>query len=70
MQEAAAEVAARDEPIEVKVRDFLKVRLRDVCPRCGSKIRTAGVRGMDAYFCPRCQPAMRPGFVDWRKTGV
>lgn len=70
MKEAVAEVAARDEPIEVKVRDFLKVRLRDVCPRCGSKIRTAGVRGMDAYFCPRCQPATRPGLVDWRKTGV
>jgi formamidopyrimidine-DNA glycosylase len=69
MTEAAAEVAARDEPIEVKVRDFLKVRLRDACPSCGSKIRKAGVRGMDAYFCPRCQPATRPGFVDWRKTG-
>jgi formamidopyrimidine-DNA glycosylase len=70
MTAAAAEVAARDEPIEVKVRDFLKVRLREVCPSCGSKIRKAGVRGMDAYFCPRCQPATRPGFLDWRKTGV
>jgi formamidopyrimidine-DNA glycosylase len=69
MREAAAEVAARDEPIEVKVRDFLKVRLKEVCPRCGAKIRKAGVRGMDAYFCPHCQPATRPGFVDWRKTG-
>ena len=70
MREAVAEVAARDEPIEVKVRDFLKVRLRDVCPRCGAKLRKAGVRGMDAYFCPHCQPATRAGFVDWRKTGV
>lgn len=69
MREAAAEVAARDEPIEVKVRDFLKVRLKDICPRCGARIRTAGVRGMDAYFCPRCQPPRRPGFVDWGKTG-
>jgi formamidopyrimidine-DNA glycosylase len=69
MREAAAEVAARDEPIEVKVRDFLKVRLKQTCPRCGAKIRKAGVRGMDAYFCPHCQPATRPGFVDWRKTG-
>lgn len=69
MKEAAAEVAARGEPIEVKVRDFLKVRLKEVCPRCGGKIRTAGVRGMDAYFCPRCQPATRPGFVDWTRTG-
>jgi formamidopyrimidine-DNA glycosylase len=66
---AIAEVARRDEPTEVKVRDFLKVRLKEVCPRCGAKLRTAGVRGMDAYFCPRCQPATRPGLVDWRKTG-
>jgi formamidopyrimidine-DNA glycosylase len=69
MREAAAEVARRDEPIEVKVRDFLKVRLKEACPRCGSKLRTAGVRGVDAYFCPRCQPATRPGLVDWTKTG-
>ena len=69
MREAAAEVARRGEPIEVKVRDFLKVRLKEECPRCGSKIRKAGVRGMDAYFCPRCQPATRPGLVDWTRTG-
>jgi formamidopyrimidine-DNA glycosylase len=69
MREAADEVARRNEPIEVKVRDFLKVRLKEVCPRCGSKIRVAGVKGMDAYFCPQCQPATRPGFVDWRRTG-
>jgi formamidopyrimidine-DNA glycosylase len=69
MREATAEVARRDEPIEVKVRDFLKVRLKEECPRCGSKIRRAGVRGMDAYFCPRCQPATRSGLVDWTRTG-
>ncbi|PYQ50562.1 MAG: hypothetical protein DMF78_15400 [Acidobacteria bacterium] len=69
MQEAVDEVARRAEPIDVKVRDFLKVRLRDVCPRCGSKVRKAGVRGMDAYFCPHCQPATRSGLVDWTKTG-
>jgi formamidopyrimidine-DNA glycosylase len=69
MREAVAEVARRGEPIDVKVRDFLKVRLRDVCPRCGAKVRKAGVRGMDAYFCPRCQPATRSGLVDWTKTG-
>jgi formamidopyrimidine-DNA glycosylase len=69
MRAAIAEVARRDEPTEVKVRDFLKVRLKEVCPRCGAKLRTAGVKGMDAYFCPSCQPATRPGFVDWRKTG-
>jgi formamidopyrimidine-DNA glycosylase len=69
MREAVAEVARRDEPIEVKVRDFLKVRLRQTCPRCGAKIRTAGVKGMDAYFCPTCQPATRAGLVDWTRTG-
>jgi formamidopyrimidine-DNA glycosylase len=66
---AVSEVSGRDEPIEVKVRDFLKVRLKEVCPNCGAKLRTAGVRGMDAYFCPHCQPQTRPGLVDWRKTG-
>jgi len=69
MGHAVAEVAQRDEPIEVKVRDFLKVRLKEECPQCGSKIRRAGVRGMDAYFCPRCQPATRSGLVDWTRTG-
>jgi formamidopyrimidine-DNA glycosylase len=67
--DAVAEVARRGEPIEVKVRDFLRVRLKQVCPRCGSKIRKAGVKGMDAYFCPRCQPATRAGLVDWTRTG-
>ena len=69
MAEAVAEVARRDEPIEVKVRDFLKVRRKELCPRCGSRIRTAGVKGMDAYFCPHCQPQTRSGLVDWRRTG-
>jgi formamidopyrimidine-DNA glycosylase len=69
MSAAVAEVERRGEPIEVKVRDFLKVRLKQQCPRCGSKLRTAGVKGMDAYFCPRCQPATRAGLVDWTRTG-
>jgi formamidopyrimidine-DNA glycosylase len=70
MRAAAEEVQRRQEPIEVKVRDFLQVRRRTICPRCGAKVRKAGVRGMDSYFCPRCQPETRPGLVDWRKTGV
>jgi len=69
MKEAVAEVARRAEPIDVKVRDFLKVRRKETCPRCGGKIRRAGVLGMDAYFCPTCQPATRPGMVDWTRTG-
>lgn len=69
MTEAVAEVARRGEPIDVKVRDFLKVRMKETCPRCGAKLRTAGVKGMDSWFCPRCQPATRAGFVDWTRTG-
>ncbi len=68
MSEAVAEVARRGEPIEVKVRDFLKVRRKEICPRCGSKLRTAGVKGMDSWFCPRCQPATRSALVDWTKV--
>jgi len=69
MNEAVEEVKRRDEPIEKKVRDFLKVRMKEICPRCGAKVRTAGVKGMDSYFCPHCQPETRPGLVDWRRTG-
>jgi formamidopyrimidine-DNA glycosylase len=69
MKEAVAEVASRGEPIEVKVRDFLKVRRKETCPRCGGKLRVAGVQGMDSWFCPTCQPATRAGFVDWTRTG-
>jgi formamidopyrimidine-DNA glycosylase len=69
MREAVAEVARRAEPIDVKVRDFLKVRRKETCPRCGGKLRTAGVKGMDSWFCPHCQPATRAAFVDWTRTG-
>ena len=66
--EAIAEVRRRGEAIEEKVRDFLKVRNRkgEACPRCGTTIRVAGVRGFDSFFCPTCQPATRRPFVDWR----
>jgi formamidopyrimidine-DNA glycosylase len=69
MREAVAEVARRKAPTEDKIRDFLQIRLRSVCPRCGKKVRKAGVYGQDSYFCPHCQPPRRPGLVDWRKTG-
>ena len=66
--QAIAEVRRRGEPIEEKVRDFLKVRNRkdEACPRCGTTIRVAGVRGFDSFFCPTCQPATRPQLVDWQ----
>jgi formamidopyrimidine-DNA glycosylase len=67
LRHAVEEVARRDEPIEVKVRDFLAVRGRDgkPCPRCGTTIRAVRVGDGDACFCPKCQPAARKLFVDW-----
>ena len=58
---AIAEIERRDEPIDVKVRDFLAVRGRDgePCPRCGTKLRAVRVLSGDACFCPACQPATR-----------
>ncbi|HEX7596778.1 MAG TPA: DNA-formamidopyrimidine glycosylase family protein, partial [Polyangia bacterium] len=41
LDEAIQEIQTRDEPIEVKLRDFLKVRGRagQPCPACGTEIR-------------------------------
>ena len=59
--------ARRDEPIDVKVRDFLKVRGRDgkPCLVCGTTIRAVRVGDGDACFCPSCQPETRKLFVNW-----
>lgn len=68
--EAVATIRARQPPLADKVRDFLKVRNKagEPCPRCGTKLRRAGVRGYDAHFCPRCQPDPRAtSIVDWSK---
>ena len=67
--DARATLGKRKPAMDVKLRDFLKVRGRhgEPCPRCGTKIRSAGVHGHDANFCPTCQPATRKsGIVDWR----
>ncbi|MFT7520747.1 MAG: formamidopyrimidine-DNA glycosylase, partial [Kiritimatiellia bacterium] len=67
---AIAEIERRQPDLDVKVRDFLKVRNRkgEPCSTCGGRIRTAGVRGHDAFFCPTCQPdSTGRAFVDWRK---
>lgn len=66
---AIDEIQRRSPPLDEKVRDFVKVRNRggEPCPRCGGKIRSAGVRGHDAFFCPTCQPdTAGKGFVGWR----
>jgi formamidopyrimidine-DNA glycosylase len=57
------------QPIQVKIRDHMRVRNRkgQPCPRCGAIIRREGVHGHDVFFCPRCQPATRSQFLDWRK---
>ncbi|HVZ73953.1 MAG TPA: DNA-formamidopyrimidine glycosylase family protein [Polyangia bacterium] len=66
---AIEEIRRRDEPIEIKVRDFLAVRGRDgkPCPVCGTTIRAVRVGDGDACFCPHCQPTGRKLFVDFSK---
>jgi len=72
---AVREVARRAAPIEVKVRDFLQVRNRkgQPCSRCGTPIRVEGVRGLDTFYCPTCQPNRpdarlgRRQLVDWSR---
>ena len=69
LTEAIAEIRKRDEPIEVKVRDFLKVRGRDgkPCIVCGTTIRAVRVGDGDACFCPHCQRETRKLFVNWTR---
>ena len=56
-----------DQPIEVKVREHLKVRNRknEQCPVCGSTIRRESVLGYDTFYCPTCQPPSRKHFISW-----
>jgi len=66
---AMDEIEARDQPIENKVRDFLKVRGRagQPCATCTTIIRKVRVGRDDACFCPTCQPTTRKLFVDFSK---
>ena len=68
LRQAIDEIARRQQPVEVKVRDFLKVRGRDgkPCPSCGTTLRAVRVGDGDACFCPTCQPTGRKLFVDFR----
>lgn len=71
LSEAREEIRRRAPPLEEKVRDFLSVRGRhgQPCPRCGTTLRSAGVHGHDADFCPTCQPDARgTSIVDWSKV--
>ena len=70
LERARAEIERRQPPLHEKLRDFLKVRGKpgEPCPRCGDKLRRAGVHGHDAIFCPTCQPdARKSSVVDWKK---
>jgi formamidopyrimidine-DNA glycosylase len=69
MRSAVDTVKERKPELDVKLRDFLKVRNRhgEKCPRCGETIRRAGVHGHDTFFCPTCQPETRKtGIVTWK----
>jgi formamidopyrimidine-DNA glycosylase len=61
------EVEKAGQPIEVKVRDHVRVRNRkdQPCPVCGTKIRRVGVLGYDSFYCPTCQPATRAQAIPW-----
>jgi formamidopyrimidine-DNA glycosylase len=63
------EVEKAGQPIEVKVRDHVRVRNRNgqPCPVCGTTIRRVGVLGYDSFYCPRCQPATRKQFIPWHE---
>jgi len=68
---AARTIRERAPPLPEKLRDFLHVRGRSgqACDRCGTVLRTLGVLGHDAFFCPQCQPDPKArGLVDWRKV--
>ena len=65
---AIRETEARNQPIEVKVRDFLRDRAGAPCLVCGTKIRRVRVGCDDACFCPFCRPTERKLFVDFRKV--
>lgn len=64
-----SEVEKAGKPIEVKVRDHVRVRNRNgqPCPGCGTTIRRVGVLGYDSFYCPRCQPATRKQFIPWHE---
>lgn len=71
LSEALASIEAREPALDVKLRDFVKVRNRkgEPCPRCGAPIRVAGVRGYDSFFCAVCQKQAGGGLIDWSRVG-
>jgi len=71
LRNAIDEIARRKPPLDEKLRDFLAVRGKkgECCRRCNTPIRTCGVNGYDAFFCPHCQPDEKGRtLVDWHRT--
>ncbi len=68
MEWGIEEVEKAAQPIEVKVREHVRVRNRkdEPCPVCGSTIRRVGVLGYDSFYCPKCQPATRKQAISWQ----
>ena len=70
MKEAVAEVASRGEPIDVKVRDFLKVRRKDDLPALRLEAPHRRGQGHGLLVLPdAASPRRARGFVDWTRTG-
>jgi formamidopyrimidine-DNA glycosylase len=69
MEWGIEEVEKANQPIEVKVREHVRVRNRkdEPCPVCGSTIRRVGVLGYDSFYCPKCQPATRTQAISWQE---
>ncbi len=61
------EVERAAQPVEIKVRDHMKVRNRkgEPCPVCATTIRRAAVLGYDTFFCPSCQPERGSRGIPW-----
>jgi formamidopyrimidine-DNA glycosylase len=72
MKWGTEKVKEAGQPIQVKVREHMRVRNRKgkPCSRCGTTIRREGVRGYDVFFCPTCQPATRKLFIEWGKRDL
>lgn len=67
IEHACRAIAERAPPLDEKLRGVVHVRGREDQPgdRCGTRLRTPGVWGHDACFCPTCQAdAKGRGLVD------
>ncbi|MBN2532590.1 MAG: hypothetical protein JXB88_06840 [Spirochaetales bacterium] len=68
MQWGICEVEKANQPVEIKVRDHMKVRghAGKPCIACSTIIRKIAVYGFDSYYCPGCQPVPENYFIQWK----